>query len=241
MSIQKAEIRPMSREARIQGLSDVRKLLGWTHDRDNKGYSSLADYVDKHGGASRNSYTTLNNALEGRHKAEFSPVTVEKLANIILIPGTNEYYGATNEGLSLFMAIYEGWGLDGIPPHLEDRVKCKTDRAYAEMSVEELQLERDKIDAEIERKAIDLDGIKPRNTILAAFLDVQCERRGITRTALADQTIGVVLFAQLIDGTETLLEKSIESLADAIGVPASMLLILRDSSGVNNVGTDISQ
>jgi len=231
--------RPLSKELRLLGLLEIRRLLLLTHGRNNQGYTGLADYVDEYGGASRNCVSTLNAAVDGNVKSEFNGITVEKLAKMIYIPGKDEYYGDTPEGLSLFMAIYQGW-VDGIPPHLS-HLKSKQDRNYESMTIDDLEAECIKINAIIKEKSIDLDGINPKHTILAAFLDIQCDRQGITRLHLAKKTIGVALFAQLIDATESISEDAIAPLADAIGVPANVLLILRDSDRVDKTCTNVPQ
>jgi hypothetical protein len=218
---------PLSLESRLEGLIRINALLEDTLSRKSNGLRRT-DYVARHG-ANRATSTKLLRAGNTRsYSGDFEKETVIKLAKMILVPGSQHYYGDTPELLSEFVMIFEGW-LDGYPPHLQ-HLKTSNSRSYTAMSLEELEAEQRAIEAVIEERTIDLEGVVVVDRFTNALLDNLCVSKKITRNTLAESTIGKGEYKYLIGSDRVFTEAEIAPIAERLGMSPPDLLALRDVS-----------
>lgn len=211
-----------SKEARLIGLAEIARLLNLTLARNSQGLSRtryLQEYgIDKQVGSK------LNLIEKGNDPGELKLDTIIKLASAIMKPGTQNYYGDTDALLAEFVAISDGW-LDGIPPHLKD----EKSRSLHSLTLEELKATRGEIDRLIEEKSINLDAIEPKNKVICAMLDAARTALGLTRTQLAQRSIGVTAYAALLQGSEPLTVENFRPLESVINIEAEALLAIYTS------------
>jgi hypothetical protein len=220
---------PLSRESRLLGLQEIDRLLELTLARDSKGLSRT-EYMVSHGGVNQSLTTQLTKATRGDYPGDFKRETIVKLAQMILVPGSKQYFGDTPKLLARFVMIYEGW-IDGVPLHL--RGQC-SEPDYDTMPTEELEDRRSQIDRILESRSIDLEVLVPVNVVVNSMLLVMEERLKMTRSQLAERTIGSKLYAELLAGTQLVTEGDVQSLADFCELDASLIVGLHQSCIARN-------
>lgn len=217
---------PYSTAQQIKGLARINELLTLTVQRLGKGRSEWLE----ESGLRRGVGTILNKATDGILYHEISRQLLRKISNIIMKPGTSAFYGDSPELFAEFLTIAEGC-LDGIPLHLKGQ---SGESNYDQMSLDELKAHRSQIDALIEERSIDLEAIEPTNVLVNALLVLAEEQAKMTRSQLAQATIGSQLYAQLLVGVEDLTVEQVQPLVIFCGLDASLIVSLHRSCIARN-------